>query len=193
MLKAFSIMVNYVSRKFPVYASKNGTRFHHSFTFDFIENLTPSELNAPDKMPPSRNFYQVQNGLDKLMAVFLFKVSIVQTKVGQAYQNPYAQQSTEEDEDQEETPKRQTLERLYLLSFPKVPFQRKSSSSFSHMINIGLKAANVESQQTEVSFAELKAQFPTNKMKIRSIKSADKLKQILSGKSVSEEEEDSEE
>lgn len=189
MDKALNMMISYTSRKFPVYAAKDGVQYHHSYTFDTIENLTPRELNAPDKMPPSRSFYQVQNGLDDLMAVFLFKVVVTQTKMGQAYPNPYAQQPAE-DKEKDEEPKVKKLDRVYLISFPKAPFQRKSKSSFVNMLNAGMKAANMEGEEVEISYAGLKAQFPSNKVKVRSIKSEAELKQIFSGKAPSDNESD---
>ncbi|MCO4780958.1 MAG: hypothetical protein KC646_01440 [Candidatus Cloacimonetes bacterium] len=182
--KALNMMISYTSRKFPVYAAKDGVQYHHSFTFDTIENLTPRELNAPDKMPPSRSFYQVQGGLNDLMAVFLFKVVVTQTKVGQAYPNPYAQQQQQESDNDE--PKVKKLDRIYLISFPKQPFQRKSTSPVVNMLNAGMKAANLEGEEVEISYAGLKAQFPSNKVKVRSIKSEAELKEILSGKTSEE-------
>ncbi|PCJ16127.1 MAG: hypothetical protein COB02_16955 [Candidatus Cloacimonadota bacterium] len=184
MMKAINMMIFQLSKKFPLYAFRDGVRFHNTYTIEAVENITPKELNIPDEVPPNMSFYQIQNGLDNLISVFLFTVEVKQTNLGQAYPN----QQQNEDNDNDKKGDTEKLKRIYLMSFPKQPFHRKSRSSISQMLNAGMKAANLDTNETKITYANLKAQFPSHKVKVKRIKSESDLKKILSGKSSDEEE-----
>ena len=183
MSKAIMHINNYLTRKFPSTASKNGQYYNLKFHITGIKNVI-GELPKVNKPIAGQNQFYSQPAV---VAVFLVEVEITQTLAAMSnthqllgqIQGMMGQQTTTGPQ----TGQSETAKKVYAVSLPMVPVPLNLGAMNNPMAQQILAATGAESTTPQVSQEDMqwKMAFPSNEVKIRGLSEA-QISAIMSGR-----------
>ncbi|MBW7875874.1 MAG: hypothetical protein H3C47_07800 [Candidatus Cloacimonetes bacterium] len=181
MSKALMQINNYLSRKFPGTASKNGQYYHLKYHITGIKNVIGSLPKVNRPIAGQNQFYSQP----AVVAVFLVEVEITQTLAAMSNTHQLLGQIQGMMGQQAETPqtgRSETVKKVYAVSLPMIPVPLNLGAMNNPMAQQILAATGAESTTPQVSQEDMqwKMAFPSNEVKIRALSEA-QISAIMSG------------